>query len=89
MARAAYPIPRLQLSQWTCRRCPATATERSPGCVLGGSEPVGWLPVFELVRNRGARTPEPPFGTPLTMIVRLVAGIQNRLFWRVGSGRAR
>jgi hypothetical protein len=34
------------------------------------------------------RTP-PPFGTPLTMTVRLVAGIQNRLFWRVGSGRAR
>jgi hypothetical protein len=32
---------------------------------------------------------EPPFGTPLTMTVRLVAGIQNRLFWRVGSGRAR
>jgi hypothetical protein len=31
----------------------------------------------------------PPFGTPLTMTVRLVAGIQNRLFWRVGSGRAR
>ena len=28
-------------------------------------------------------------GTPLTMTVRLVAGIQNRLFWRVGSGRAR
>jgi hypothetical protein len=23
----------------------------------------------------------PPFGTPLTMTVRLVANIQNRLFW--------
>jgi hypothetical protein len=29
-----------------------------------------------------------PFGTPRTMILRLVADIQNRLFWRVGTGRA-
>jgi hypothetical protein len=32
--------------------------------------------------------PDPPFGTLPTMIVRLVAEIQNRLFWRVGTGRA-
>jgi hypothetical protein len=31
---------------------------------------------------------EPPFGMPRTMTVRLVADIQNRLFWRVGTGRA-
>ena len=30
----------------------------------------------------------PPFGTPPTMTVRLVADIQNRLLWRVGTGRA-
>ena len=30
----------------------------------------------------------PPFGTPRTMTVRLVADIQNRLFWRVGTGLA-
>jgi hypothetical protein len=29
-----------------------------------------------------------PAGTPPTMIVRLVADIQNRLFWGVGTGRA-
>jgi len=29
----------------------------------------------------------PPFGTPPTMTVRLVGHIQNRLFWRVGTGR--
>jgi hypothetical protein len=28
----------------------------------------------------------PPFGTPWTMIARLDAKIQNRLFWRVGPG---
>jgi hypothetical protein len=28
------------------------------------------------------------FGTPRTMTVRLVADIQNRLVWRVGTGRA-
>jgi len=39
--------------------------------------PMGW---------RAART-LPPFGTPPTMIVRLVVDIQNRLFWRVGTGR--
>jgi len=32
--------------------------------------------------------PDPPFGTPRTMTVRLVADIQNRLFWLVGTGRA-
>jgi hypothetical protein len=32
--------------------------------------------------------PYPPFGTPSPMTVRLVADIQNRLFWRVGTGRA-
>ena len=30
----------------------------------------------------------PPFGTLPTMIIRLVADIQNRLFWWVGIGRA-
>ena len=30
----------------------------------------------------------PPFGTPMTTIVRLAADIQNRLFWRVSTGRA-
>jgi len=30
----------------------------------------------------------PPFGTPRTMTIRLVADIQNRLFWRAGTGRA-
>jgi hypothetical protein len=60
MARVAYPDPApLQLSQWICRRCPATATERSPDCVLGGSEPADRLAVFELMRTRGSRTPEP------------------------------
>jgi hypothetical protein len=32
--------------------------------------------------------PYPPFGTPQTMTIRLVADIQNRLFWRVGIRRA-
>ena len=36
----------------------------------------------------GRTLAEPPFGTPRTMIVQLVADIQNRLFWRVGTGRA-
>jgi hypothetical protein len=36
---------------------------------------------------RSQRDRGPPFGTPLTMTVRLVAGIQNWLFWRVGAGR--
>jgi hypothetical protein len=31
---------------------------------------------------------DPPFGTPRTMTVRLVADIQNRLFWRVGTSLA-
>ncbi len=38
--------------------------------------------------RRGDQHAYPPFGTPRTMTVRLVADIQNRLFWRVGSGRA-
>lgn len=46
---------------------------------------------FLLTRcSRGSISTErtlPPFGTPLTMTVRLVAGIQNWLFWRVGAGR--
>jgi hypothetical protein len=36
-------------------------------------------------RNQSSRLApraSPPFGTPRTTDVRLVAGIQNRLFWR-------
>ena len=47
------------------------------------------LDLEEQVHTDGIRAdPEPPFDTPPTMIVRLVADIQNRLFWRVGTGRA-
>jgi hypothetical protein len=31
---------------------------------------------------------EPPFGTPRTMAVWLIADIQNRLFWRVDTSQA-
>jgi hypothetical protein len=43
--------------------------------------------VTSLVRGRAQVAAS--FGTPRTMTVRLVADIQNRLFWRVGTGRAR
>jgi hypothetical protein len=33
-----------------------------PDCVLGGSESADWLAVFELIRARGSRAPEPPNG---------------------------
>jgi hypothetical protein len=46
-------------------------------------------PVTERRPSRSAdRRKYPPIGTPPTMIVRLVADIQNGLFWRVGTGRA-
>jgi hypothetical protein len=38
-------------------------------------------------RTSGWRA-SPPFGTPQTMAVRPVTEIQNRLFWRTGTGRA-
>ena len=41
-----------------------------------------------VIGHRVRCAPDPPFGTPRTMTVRLVADIQNRLFWRVGNGRA-
>jgi hypothetical protein len=46
---------------------------------------------LDLVSRRGSPdtpTPEPLSGTLQEMIVRLVANSQNRLFWRVGTGRA-
>ena len=72
------------VERWLANGGPVTsATAMSQGKPSTRSGP---QPETDVADNPRA---QPPFGTPLTMTVRLVAGIQNRLFWRIGSGRAR
>jgi hypothetical protein len=62
--------------------------QRAGGCDWPGAS-APWAAVTLSDTGGSGRThAEPPFGTPRTMTVRLVAGIQNGLFWRVGTGRA-
>ena len=67
-------------------RCPFT------GRLCWVTAMVNWPERVDSVTKRDelqrSAAPDPPFGTPRTMAVRLVADIQNRLFWRVGTGRA-
>ena len=57
-------------------------------CVASLREGSLSIPITDCDCWRGCGRARTRFGTPRTMTVRLVAGVQDRLFWRVGTGRA-